>query len=84
MSSNEFDNAVKLVKMVDIDNEDNLLMLYGLYKQALQGDCQDFHPFPLICKTKRYDRWSAWNKNKGMSREDAMKNYVKQVYKLIE
>jgi acyl-CoA-binding protein len=50
------------------------LQVYGLYKQATFGDCNTQCPplYDFIGKSK----WAAWNNLKGMSKINAMKNYV--------
>jgi diazepam-binding inhibitor (GABA receptor modulator, acyl-CoA-binding protein) len=57
-----------------------LLKLYSYYKQATDGDVKGERPggFDFVGGAK-YD---AWSKVKGMSRDDAMTNYIKQVDKL--
>jgi len=57
-----------------------LLKLYSFYKQATDGDVNGERPggFDFVGGAK-YD---AWLKIKGMSKDDAMQNYVKQVDKL--
>jgi acyl-CoA-binding protein len=57
-----------------------LLKLYSYYKQATEGDVKGDRPggFDFVGGAK-YD---AWGKLKGMSAEDAMTNYIKQVEKL--
>ena len=53
------------------------LMLYGLFKQARQGDCK-------LKKPKREVRtddlvvmkWEAWKNQNGMSKKDAKKRYI--------
>ena len=57
-----------------------LLKLYSYYKQASEGDVQGARPggFDFVGGAK-YD---AWTKLKGMPRDEAMTNYVKQVDKL--
>jgi len=57
-----------------------LLKLYSFYKQATDGDVKGERPggFDFVGGAK-YD---AWLKIKGMSKDDAMQNYVKQVDKL--
>jgi diazepam-binding inhibitor (GABA receptor modulating acyl-CoA-binding protein) len=58
------------------DNE-TLLELYSYYKQAIDGDIAGEQPraFDFMARAK-YDAWSA---RKGMSKEAAMKAYVKLV-----
>jgi diazepam-binding inhibitor (GABA receptor modulator, acyl-CoA-binding protein) len=57
-----------------------LLKLYSFYKQATEGDVRGDRPggFDFVGGAK-YD---AWAKLKGMSADDAMTNYVKQVDRL--
>ena len=57
-----------------------LLKLYSYYKQATEGDVQGKQPgvFEFVARAK-YD---AWAKIKGMSADEAMQNYIKQVEKL--
>ena len=57
-----------------------LLKLYSYYKQATEGDVKGARPggFDFVGGAK-YD---AWVKLKGMARDEAMSNYVKQVDKL--
>ena len=57
-----------------------LLKLYSYYKQATDGDVTGARPggFDFVGGAKH----DAWSKLKGMSRDDAMTNYVKQVEKL--
>jgi diazepam-binding inhibitor (GABA receptor modulator, acyl-CoA-binding protein) len=57
-----------------------LLKLYSLYKQATDGDVKGDRPggFDFVGGAK-YD---AWAKLKGMSADDAMTNYIKQVDRL--
>jgi acyl-CoA-binding protein len=57
-----------------------LLKLYSYYKQATEGDAKGERPggFDFVGGAK-YD---AWSKLKGMSRDEAMQNYIKQVERL--
>jgi diazepam-binding inhibitor (GABA receptor modulating acyl-CoA-binding protein) len=57
-----------------------LLKLYSYYKQATEGDVKGDRPggFDFVGGAKH----DAWGKLKGMSAEDAMTNYIKQVEKL--
>jgi len=61
------------------DNE-TLLELYALYKQADAGDVTGDRPSVLdVVGRAKYD---AWAKRKGVSRDEAMKTYVELVGKL--
>lgn len=57
-----------------------LLKLYSYYKQATDGDVKGDRPggFDFVAGAK-YD---AWAKLTGMSADDAMQNYIRQVEKL--
>lgn len=62
------------------DNE-TLLQLYSLYKQATEGDNKDAgpsNPFDFVAKFKH----EAWEKLKGMTKETAMEQYADLVEKL--
>ena len=62
-------------------NED-LLILYGLFKQATIGDCNTDRPGLLDPKGKA--KWDAWNALKGMTKEQAMEEYIMKVEQLKE
>jgi len=62
------------------DNE-TLLVLYSLYKQATEGDINidpPTNPFDFVAKAK----YNAWENLKGKTKEDAMKEYIALVSKL--
>jgi acyl-CoA-binding protein len=71
----KFDKAVTESKELPSrpDNE-TLLKIYSLYKQATEGDNNGEQPgmFDFVAKAK----YEAWNKLKGVSKEDAMQQYV--------
>ena len=70
-----FEKAVADSKLLPSkpDNE-ILLQLYSLYKQATEGDINIDPPgmFDFVAKAK-YD---AWTKLKGVSADDAMQQYI--------
>jgi acyl-CoA-binding protein len=69
--------AMKLDKRPD---NETLLRIYALYKQATRGDVAGKRPgFADITGRSKYD---AWSKLKGMSSEEAMQAYVDLVEKL--
>lgn len=62
------------------DNE-TLLRLYSLYKQATEGDNNEEGPanmFDFVAKFKH----EAWAKLQGLSKEDAMQQYIDLVKQL--
>lgn len=61
-------------------SNDELLELYGLYKQATEGDVSGARPGLLDLKGRaKYDAWAA---RKGLGADDAMKKYVALVDRL--
>ena len=84
MNLNEkFENSVNRVQTLSTrPSNENLLKLYGFYKQATEGDNTGDRPggfdFKAIAK---YDSWANL---KGMSQEDAKEAYIKLVDSLFE
>jgi diazepam-binding inhibitor (GABA receptor modulator, acyl-CoA-binding protein) len=61
-------------------SNDVLLKLYALYKQVTEGDVNGERPGGFNFKgAAKYD---AWDKQKGKSKEDAAKEYIKLVNSL--
>jgi diazepam-binding inhibitor (GABA receptor modulator, acyl-CoA-binding protein) len=71
----DFEAAVANSKNLS-ERPDNatLLKIYGLYKQATQGDNAEKKPGfgDMVGRAK----WDAWNGMKGTSSDDAMRQYV--------
>ncbi|MCX7544753.1 acyl-CoA-binding protein [Marinicella gelatinilytica] len=61
-------------------DDDTLLKLYALYKQGSVGDVSGDKPgfFDFVGAAK----YEAWEKNKGMSQDEAKQNYINLVNKL--
>ncbi|CAF0789638.1 unnamed protein product [Didymodactylos carnosus] len=79
--SAEFNQAAEDVKKLSkTPTNEEKLQLYGWFKQVNFGDVNTAKPgmFDLEGKAK----WDAWNKNKGMSKEEAEKNYIQLVKQL--
>ena len=77
-----FEQAVADSKQLTSRPDNNtLLMLYSLYKQATDGDVTGdgpTNPFDFVAKAK----FNAWEKLKGTSADAAMAQYVEIVEKL--
>lgn len=71
-----FESAVAASKTLPAKpDNDTLLKLYSLFKQANDGDAPekgDYGMFDFVAKAKH----DAWLKRKGLSREEAMQQYV--------
>jgi diazepam-binding inhibitor (GABA receptor modulator, acyl-CoA-binding protein) len=61
-------------------DNDTLLQLYGLYKQASAGDVQGSRPGLFDLKGRA--KYDAWSELKGTPREQAMRDYVALVDRL--
>jgi diazepam-binding inhibitor (GABA receptor modulator, acyl-CoA-binding protein) len=77
----EFEESVVKSKQLPGQTNENLLKLYSLYKQATEGDINVDKP------TNMFDiagnaKYNAWEKLKGLGKEDAMKNYINLVKEL--
>jgi acyl-CoA-binding protein len=78
----EFNTATQRIKTEkrkdgkDPTNEEKL-KLYSLFKQATIGDVTGYQPWAVQVEARA--KWYAWNSIKGMSKEDAMKEYIEQV-----
>jgi diazepam-binding inhibitor (GABA receptor modulating acyl-CoA-binding protein) len=70
--------AVKTWKKRPTDAE--LLQLYGLYKQATEGDNNAALSMWVVGRARF--KWQAWNAQKGVSREQAQDQYVSLVDQL--
>lgn len=69
-----FLNAVNDVKKLSKKpTDEELLKLYGLYKQSLFGDNNTQKPF--FFDFKNNSKWNAWEKNRGKSRLKCKKEY---------
>ena len=71
----DFEAAVANSKnLTERPDNATLLKIYGLYKQATQGDNAEKKPGfgDMVGRAK----WDAWNGMKGTSSDDAMRQYV--------
>ncbi|KAG0310064.1 hypothetical protein BGZ97_012819 [Linnemannia gamsii] len=108
MPSAEFEAAAIKIKEVTVSpSNDNLLLLYALYKQATVGDNNTSQPSHGACAVlqeyhhrhhyqqqhrsnnmngtfdfKGKAKWGAWTEKKGLSKEDAEKQYIALVASL--
>ncbi len=79
----QFELCASIVKSLKTTpQDDELLNIYGLYKQATLG-CNTL-PKPLIFDIRGMSKWKAWKDKQGMTKEKAKQEYVDNVYKLTE
>jgi acyl-CoA-binding protein len=80
-TSERFQAAVEASKQLPRrPDNDTLLQLYALYKQATLGDNAD--PLPGIFDLVGRAKYDAWASVKGLSRETAMERYATLVEQL--
>jgi diazepam-binding inhibitor (GABA receptor modulating acyl-CoA-binding protein) len=78
----QFDDAAAAVKNLNTKpDNDTLLQLYSLFKQATTGDVQGSQPWAVQLEARA--KWDAWNSRKGISQADARTQYVELANKLI-
>ena len=75
-------SSERLRKKSTAISNDVLLILYGLYKQVMEGNCTA--PQPWSVQIVERSRWDAWYKNMNMKREDAIRKYIEMVNILME
>ncbi len=79
--SADFETAVAdSKKLATRPDNQTMLKLYGLYKQATTGDNADKKPGfgDMVGRAK----WDAWNGMKGKSNDDARQEYIELVNSL--
>lgn len=76
-----FGEAAEAAKNLETKpSNDDLLILYSLFKQATVGDCNTAAPGMLDFTGKA--KWNAWNKLKGTPSDDAKAQYIAKVTSL--
>jgi Acyl-CoA-binding protein len=78
----QFEEAATASKTLNQKPDNNtLLQLYSLYKQAIEGDVNTDappNPFDFVNKAKH----EAWSSLKGQTKDEAKQKYVKLVERL--
>lgn len=67
-------------KLAKAPDTGDLLELYALFKQGTTGDVNS--PRPGMMDFKGRAKWDAWEKKKGLTRDQAMAQYIALVTKL--
>ena len=79
---NKFKESEVTVKQLKTrPNNDELLKLYGLYKQATNGDASGKRPSLINVKARA--KWDAWKELQGLEKMAAMENYCNEVNVLV-
>ncbi|KAG5874210.1 hypothetical protein JTB14_001063 [Gonioctena quinquepunctata] len=74
--------AEKVKNLKSKPSDQDLLEIYGLFKQGSIGDVNTARPGMLDLKGKA--KWDAWNGRKGTSQDEAKEQYIKKVQSLID
>ena len=79
----EFEKSMERMRRKSIfPSSEDLLVLYGLYKQITEGNCIIMEPWHN--QVLEHARWEAWHKNMDMRREEAMRKYIEKVKDLMK
>jgi diazepam-binding inhibitor (GABA receptor modulating acyl-CoA-binding protein) len=81
----EFNKMVNIVnenKQNNNVNDIELLDIYGLYKQAINGD--NIQEAPYKFQVKLYTKWVAWNKYKGLKKNEAKRKYIEYIKNILQ
>lgn len=80
MPTPEFDAAVTRSRSLPKQSNANLLALYGLFKQATEGDVSGKKPGRLDLRGRA--KYQAWESHKGKPQADAEAEYIALVARL--
>ena len=78
----DFKYAVDRSQLLDKQPNNVLLDLYSLYKQASEGDVKGKRPGMTNLRGRA--KFDAWEKRKGMTQDEAKREYIALVDKLEE
>ena len=81
-TEDEFLKCCNSVKKITKLEHDDLLYLYGFYKQATVGDCNVEKPSFFDFKGKA--KYDSWVERQGINTDLAMKYYIKKVNRLLK
>lgn len=78
-----FNKAQKNIRnLLSRPTDDELLLIYGLFKQATIGDNYNSKPSPLWFKEMK--KWEAWNNQRDKPQDTAKQEYILAVDFLID
>jgi len=76
------EHASKVHKLSTKPSNEDLLELYGYFKQTTVGDNTTARPGGILQFADKY-KWDAWMKHKGLSQDEAAKKYIAVAARLI-
>jgi hypothetical protein len=78
----KFEKYISKVKKLESISDSDKLYLYANYKQALFGN--NDKDKPSLLNRVEMEKWKAWNTCNDISKENAMKNYIRRVKELYK
>ncbi len=80
---NKFEETAELIKKINLEvlSDEEKLEIYSLFKQGSIGDVNTPKPGMFALKDKA--KWNAWESKKGMSQDEAKKQYVELAKKYL-
>jgi acyl-CoA-binding protein len=79
----KFNTYIEKIKNIKNDiSDDDKLILYANYKQALFGD--NLKDKPSIFNRIEIEKWKAWKSLEGISENKAMKTYIRKVREIFQ
>ena len=78
----KFEKYISKVKKLESISDSDKLYLYGNYKQALFGN--NDKDKPSLLNRVEMEKWKVWNTCNDISKENAMKNYIRKVKDLYK
>lgn len=79
----EFNESIKIIRtLTKRPTNEELLKLYGIYKQATEGNNNTNGP--VVINIKERSKWNAWYSLRGLSRRLAKMQYNQFVRELME
>ncbi|XP_018467749.1 acyl-CoA-binding protein isoform X2 [Raphanus sativus] len=76
------EHADKVKKLTTKPSDADLLILYGLFKQATVGPVDTSRPGMFSMKERA--KWDAWKAVEAKSTDEAMSDYITKVKQLLE
>ncbi|KAL1204947.1 Acyl-CoA-binding domain-containing protein 6 [Cardamine amara subsp. amara] len=76
------EHAEKVNTLTEKPSNEDLLIIYGLYKQAKFGPVDTARPGMFSPKERA--KWDAWKAVEAKSTEEAMNDYITKVKQLLE
>ncbi|RWR86847.1 acyl-CoA-binding protein [Cinnamomum micranthum f. kanehirae] len=76
------EHAAKAKTLPQTTTNENLLILYGLFKQATIGPVNTSRPGMFSMKERA--KWDAWKAVEGKSKDEAMSDYITKIKQLLE